>query len=61
MDATQGIYMKSKLVSAEIDGNWVESTQNKTQSTGAHVMNSTTTALDGSSSVTVTGGRIDLN
>ena len=61
MDATQGIYMKSKLVSAEIDGNWVESTQNKTESTGAHVMNSTTTALDGSSSVTVTGGRIDLN
>ena len=44
-----------------VNGNWVETTQNKTESTGTHVMNSTTTALDGSSSVTVTGGRIDLN
>jgi len=61
MDATQGIYMKSSLMKIQVDGQWTETSKNKTQSTGAHVMNSTTTALDGSSSVTVTGGRIDLN
>ncbi len=61
MDATQGIYMKSGSLDAEINGQWQESSQNKTQSTGAHVMKSTTTALDGKTSVTVTGGRIDLN
>jgi hypothetical protein len=61
MQATQGIYMKSSLMAIEVNGNWVEQSENKTQSTGAHVMNSTTTALDGSASVTVTGGRIDLN
>jgi hypothetical protein len=61
MDATQGIYMKSSLMKIQVDGQWTETSENKTQSTGAHVMNSTTTALDGSSSVTVTGGRIDLN
>ncbi len=47
MDATQGIYMKSKLVSAEIDGNWVESTQNKTESTGTHVMNASEQDING--------------
>jgi hypothetical protein len=61
MQATQGIYMKSSLMAIEVNGNWVEQSENKTQSTGAHVMNSTTTALDGSTSVTVTGARIDLN
>ncbi len=54
MDATQGIYMKSKLVSAEIDGNWVESTTSKTESTGHHQMNSKTTTIVGP-------GNINLN
>jgi len=54
MDATQGIYMKSKLVSAEIDGNWLESTQSKTESTGHHQMNSATTTIVGP-------GNINLN
>jgi len=61
MQATQGIYMKSSLMAIEVNGNWVEQSENKTQSTGAHVMKSTTTALDGKTSVTVTGARIDLN
>ena len=61
MDATQGIYMKSASLDAEINGQWLETSKNKTQSTGAHILNSTTTALDGSASVTVTGARIDLN
>ena len=61
MDATQGIYMKSASLDAEINGQWLETSKNKTQSTGAHILNSTTTALDGSTSVTVTGARIDLN
>ena len=50
MDATQGIYMKSGSLDAEINGQWQETSQNKTQNTGAHVMKSTTTALDGSTS-----------
>ncbi len=54
MDATQGIYMKSKLVSAEIDGNWEESTTSKTESTGHHQMNSKTTTIVGP-------GNINLN
>ena len=54
MDATQGIYMKSKLVSAEIDGNWLESTTSKTESTGHHQMNSATTTIVGP-------GNINLN
>jgi hypothetical protein len=61
MDATQGIYMKSKLVSAEIDGNWVESTTNKTESTGTHVMNATVQDINGSSEVDIDGGTINLN
>jgi hypothetical protein len=61
MDATQGIYMKSKLVSAEIDGNWVESTQNKTESTGTHIMNATLQDINGSSEVDIDGGTINLN
>ena len=61
MDATQGIYMKSASLDAEINGQWLETSKNKTESTGAHILNSTTTALDGSTSVTVTGARIDLN
>ena len=61
MDATQGIYMKSSLMKIQVDGQWTETSQNKTQSTGAHVMNSETTALDGKTSVNITGGRIDLN
>ena len=61
MDATQGIYMKSKLVSAEIDGNWVESTTNKTESTGTHIMNATLQDINGSSEVDIDGGTINLN
>ena len=61
MDATQGIYMKSKLVSAEIDGNWVESTQNKTESTGTHIMNATLQDINGASEVDIDGGTINLN
>ena len=41
MDATQGIYMKSASVDAEISGDWNETTQNKTESTGQHEMNAT--------------------
>ena len=36
MDAAQGIYMKSASVDAEINGDWNETTQNKTESTSTH-------------------------
>jgi len=47
MEATQGIYMKSSAMSIEVNGNWVEESQNKTESTGHHQMNSETTTIVG--------------
>jgi len=61
MDAAQGIYMKSATVDAEISGQWLESTQNKTESTGTHIMNATLQDINGSSEVDIDGGTINLN
>ena len=61
MDAAQGIYMKSATVDAEISGQWLESTQNKTESTGNHIMNATLQDINGSSEVDIDGGTINLN
>jgi len=47
MEATQGIYMKSSAMSIEVNGNWVEESLNKTESTGHHQMNSKTTTIVG--------------
>jgi hypothetical protein len=47
MDATQGIYMKSALMAIEVNGNWVETSESKTESTGHHQMNSKTTTIVG--------------
>ena len=47
MDATQGIYMKSSGMDVEINGQWLETTQNKTESTGTHVMNATEQDING--------------
>ena len=61
LDAAQGIRLKSKTLDSEQSGDWNETTLNKTENTTSHTMKSKTTALDGATSVTVTGGRIDLN
>jgi len=61
MDAAQGIYMKSATVDAEISGQWLESTQNKTESTGTHIMNATLQDINGSSEVDIDGGTSNLN
>ena len=61
LDAAQGIRLKSKTLDSEQSGDWNETTLNKTENTGAHTMRSKTTALDGDTSVNITGGRIDLN
>jgi len=61
MDAAQGIYMKSATVDAEISGQWLESTQNKTESTGTHIMNASLQDINGSSEVDIDGGTINLN
>ena len=53
MDATQGIYMKASGMDVEINGQWSETTQNKTESTGNHEMNATLQDIN--------GDRIDLN
>ena len=61
LDAAQGIRLKSKSLDSEQSGEWNETTLNKTENTTAHTMKSKTTALDGKTSVNITGGRIDLN
>jgi len=54
MDATQGIYMKSAGMDVEINGQWSETTKNKTENTGRHTMNAKFQDINGTS-------RIDLN
>ena len=61
MDAAQGIYMKSASVDAEISGDWNESTKNKTESTGDHIMKATLQDINGASEVDIDGGTINLN
>ena len=47
MDATQGIYMKAAGMDVEINGQWSETTQNKTESTGTHIMNASEQDING--------------
>jgi hypothetical protein len=61
MDATQGIYMKSSLMKIQVDGQWTETSQNKTESTGDHIMNASLQDINGSSEVDIDGGTINLN
>ena len=61
MEATQGIYMKSTAMAIEVNGNWVETSENKTESTGDHVMNASLQDINGSSEVDIDGGTINLN
>ena len=61
MEASQGIYMKSSLMAIEVNGNWVETSQNKTESTGTHIMNASLQDINGSSEVDIDGGTINLN
>ena len=61
MDATQGIYMKAAGMDVEINGQWSETTQNKTESTGDHIMNAKLQDINGSSEVDIDGGTINLN
>ena len=53
--------MKSASVDAEINGDWNESTQNKTESTGDHIMNAKLQDINGASEVDIDGGTINLN
>jgi len=61
MDATQGIYMKSSLMKIQVDGQWTETSENKTESTGDHIMNAKLQDINGSSEVDIDGGTINLN
>ena len=54
MDATQGIFMKSSLMKIQVDGQLTETSQDKTENTGHHQMNSETTTIVGP-------GNINLN
>ena len=61
MEASQGIYMKSSLMAIEVNGNWVETSLNKTESTGTHIMNAKLQDINGDSEVDIDGGTINLN
>jgi len=61
MEAAQGVYIKSSLMAIEVNGNWVETSQNKTESTGTHIMNAKLQDINGDSEVDIDGGTINLN
>jgi len=61
MEASQGIYMKSSAMAIEVNGNWVETSENKTESTGTHIMNAELQDINGSGEVDIDGGTINLN
>jgi hypothetical protein len=46
IEAAQAIRMQSRTFDAEMSGDWNETTQNKTENTGTHNMNATTTTID---------------
>ena len=61
MEAAQGVYIKSSLMSIEVNGNWVETSQNKTESTGTHIMNAKLQDINGDSEVDIDAPTINLN
>jgi len=61
METAQGIFMKSSSMSIEVNGFFEETSQNKTESTGTHIMNATLQDINGSSEVDIDGGTINLN
>jgi len=61
MEATQGVYIKSSLMAIEVNGNWVETSQNKTESTGTHIMNAKLQDINGDSEVDIDAPTINLN
>jgi len=61
MEATQGVYIKSSLMAIEVNGNWVETSQNKTESTGTHIMNAKLQDINADSEVDIDAPTINLN
>ena len=51
IEAAQAIRMQSRTFDAEMSGDWNETTQNKTENTGTHNMNATTTTRDSPSAI----------
>jgi len=61
MEAAQGVYIKSSLMAIEVNGNWVETSQNKTESTGTHIMNAKLQDINADSEVDIDAPTINLN
>ena len=51
---TKGFRLQAQTVNIDVSGQWTETTKDKTESTGDHVMNSTTQDINATD-------RIDLN
>ena len=58
---TNGFRLQAQTVDISVSGQWMETTKDKTESTGEHLMNAKTQTIIGDSEVDIDGGRIDLN
>ena len=58
---TLGFRLQAQTVDIAVSGQWMETTKDKTESTGEHLMNAKTQTIIGDSEVDIDGGRIDLN
>ena len=58
---TNGFRLQAQTVDISVSGQWMETTKDKTESTGEHLMNAKIQTIIGDSEVDIDGGRIDLN
>ena len=58
---TSGFRLQAQTVDISVSGQWMETTKDKTESTGEHLMNAKIQTIIGDSEVDIDGGRIDLN
>jgi len=61
IQTAQGFRLQAQTVDISVSGQWMETTKDKTESTGEHLMNAKTQTIIGDSEVDIDGGRIDLN
>ena len=61
IQTTQGFRLQAQTVDISVSGQWMETTKDKTESTGEHLMNAKIQTIIGDSEVDIDGGRIDLN
>jgi len=58
---TLGFRLQAQTVDISVSGQWTETSKDKTESTGDHVMNAKLQDINGDSEVDIDGGTINLN